>query len=233
MSTRKKILSLTVEECEALCQEHSSYSAAAASLGNSTYRTLLSAHMRKLGVDQWQMASKGRDRLGTLRGSKVEQLGKLSSEELRELVSGVSNWTFLLEKFDLTPRYLARLRNLLKEKGVSFTPAPSRTAGNAKWTEENIRRLEKEIFCKNSVVEGATLRGIVRRFNKIFKWFEYRCQLCGLGPEWNGKDLVLQIDHKNGDKYDHRFENLRYLCPNCHSQTETYGSKNRKRRKKS
>jgi hypothetical protein len=45
---------------------------------------------------------------------------------------------------------------------------------------------------------------------------------CGQGPEWNGKTLVLQLDHENGDCTDNRLENLRFLCPNCHSQTETF-----------
>jgi hypothetical protein len=50
------------------------------------------------------------------------------------------------------------------------------------------------------------------------------CSGCGLAPEWRHRKLVLQIDHRNGDPTDHRRENLRFLCPNCHSQTETFGS---------
>ena len=54
----------------------------------------------------------------------------------------------------------------------------------------------------------------------------YLCGICGLGPEWNGMVLVLQIDHINGDSTDSRLENLRFLCPNCHSQTETFAGRN-------
>lgn len=53
------------------------------------------------------------------------------------------------------------------------------------------------------------------------------CALCGQGPEWNGFPLTLQLDHINGINNDHRVENLRILCPNCHTQTETYAGRKR------
>lgn len=61
---------------------------------------------------------------------------------------------------------------------------------------------------------------------------DVRCQECGLS-EWRGKPLMPHIDHINGVRDDHRLENLRMLCPNCHSQTETYGGRNAKRRRRS
>lgn len=54
----------------------------------------------------------------------------------------------------------------------------------------------------------------------------YVCALCDIS-EWQGKTLSLQLDHINGVNNDHRRENIRLLCPNCHSQTPTWGSKNR------
>jgi 5-methylcytosine-specific restriction endonuclease McrA len=56
------------------------------------------------------------------------------------------------------------------------------------------------------------------------------CAECGLDGEWNGKPLVTQIDHINGDHRDDRPENLRYLCPNCHSQTDTFTGRNNRKR---
>lgn len=55
-----------------------------------------------------------------------------------------------------------------------------------------------------------------------------KCVECGIGPWWNYKKLELQLDHINGNNRDNRIENLRLLCPNCHSQTSTYAGKNRK-----
>ncbi|MFF6873848.1 HNH endonuclease signature motif containing protein [Streptomyces sp. NPDC012474] len=48
------------------------------------------------------------------------------------------------------------------------------------------------------------------------------CDECGIGDTWQGRRLVLEIDHVNGDRLDNRRENLRYLCPSCHSQTSTF-----------
>ncbi len=54
---------------------------------------------------------------------------------------------------------------------------------------------------------------------------ENKCYKCGLGTIWNGEKLSLQLEHINGISNDNRIENLEILCPNCHTQTKTYGSK--------
>lgn len=58
---------------------------------------------------------------------------------------------------------------------------------------------------------------------------EYKCCECGNTGEWNGNKLSLELDHINGDNKDNRLENLRIMCPNCHSQTPTFRNKNIKR----
>lgn len=58
-----------------------------------------------------------------------------------------------------------------------------------------------------------------------------RCSECGI-TEWLGEPLTVQIDHINGVNDDYRLENLRMLCPNCHSQTDTYGRSNSERRRR-
>lgn len=86
------------------------------------------------------------------------------------------------------------------------------------------RKINKEkLFCKNSKHNRNTLRRTIIQENLI----PYKCAICGL-TEWQGKTLSLELDHINGENNDNRLENLRFLCPNCHSQTDTYGSRNQK-----
>lgn len=55
--------------------------------------------------------------------------------------------------------------------------------------------------------------------------FVDKCNKCGIGPIWNDEKLVLQLNHINGKHNDNRIQNLEILCPNCHTQTPTWGSK--------
>jgi hypothetical protein len=54
---------------------------------------------------------------------------------------------------------------------------------------------------------------------------ERRCEECGI-DEWRGAPLSMTLHHVNGDPYDNRLENLRFLCPNCHSQTPNFSGRN-------
>lgn len=63
---------------------------------------------------------------------------------------------------------------------------------------------------------------------KLFKagLKENKCEKCGI-KEWNNLPIVCQLDHIDGNRNNHVLENLRILCPNCHSQTVTYRGKNK------
>ena len=54
-----------------------------------------------------------------------------------------------------------------------------------------------------------------------------KCSECGCASSWNGKPLTLELDHIDGDSMHNHKDNLRLLCPNCHSQTDTYRAKNK------
>jgi 5-methylcytosine-specific restriction endonuclease McrA len=79
-----------------------------------------------------------------------------------------------------------------------------------------------EILVENSTYKnGNSLKR--RLISEGYK--ENRCECCGI-DSWNGKEISLQLHHINGNHSDNRIENLQILCPNCHSQTETYAGKN-------
>ena len=54
---------------------------------------------------------------------------------------------------------------------------------------------------------------------------EEKCEICGI-EDWLGKRLAFELDHIDGNSNNHLLKNLRVVCPNCHSQTETYRAKN-------
>lgn len=58
---------------------------------------------------------------------------------------------------------------------------------------------------------------------------EYKCEKCKTGPVWMNEPITIHVDHIDGDWSNCRHENMRFLCPNCHSQTKTFGSKNKKK----
>lgn len=95
---------------------------------------------------------------------------------------------------------------------------------NVKKNSFGVEKHLSEILIENSpYIHSSNLK------NKLLKkgLLDYECSICGL-KEWNEKEIVLQLDHINGKSNDNRMENLRLLCPNCHSQTETYAGKKKK-----
>jgi hypothetical protein len=84
-----------------------------------------------------------------------------------------------------------------------------------------------KIPLKKILVKNSTYNNTVALKNRLIKegLLKNRCE-CGLESIWNGKPITLQLDHINGHYDDNRITNLRILCPNCHSQTETFAGKN-------
>lgn len=66
----------------------------------------------------------------------------------------------------------------------------------------------------------------------LFKTRGEICEICGQGNIWNGKPLMLQIDHIDGNSDNNKLDNVRVICAHCHSQTETYTGRNIKNTKR-
>lgn len=108
------------------------------------------------------------------------------------------------------------LKDELEEHGIDYTNLPIKTIFQKQPLEE--------ILVEDSNYDSSKLKK--RLIEAGLK--EERCEICGVGNEWNGKPLTLQIHHINGNHRDNRIDNLQILCPNCHSQTVNYkGRKNK------
>lgn len=86
------------------------------------------------------------------------------------------------------------------------------------------KRFEVEVLKENSSrLSSYKIKNLIFKF----KMKKEICEICGQLPEWKGKKLVLQLDHIDGDRWNNKLENLRIVCPNCHTQTENFVSKNK------
>lgn len=86
--------------------------------------------------------------------------------------------------------------------------------------ETNRKRLDDIISEKSFEELGKKVR---KRL--ILEEQEYRCNHCGI-TDWNNKPIVLELEHKDGNNKNNKRENLECICPNCHSQTDTFRGKN-------
>ena len=86
---------------------------------------------------------------------------------------------------------------------------------------------DSEVFIENSTYPRHRLKQRILESCMI----EYKCALCGIGPEWMGKPMPLILDHINGINNDNRSKNLRFVCSNCDSQLPTYKSRNKRKNK--
>ena len=82
----------------------------------------------------------------------------------------------------------------------------------------------EEVFVNGKEWSGQLLRKYIHHY----KLLEYKCSDtdCGI-TEWKNKDITLELDHISGERSDNRIGNLRWLCPNCHSQTPTFRGYNK------
>jgi hypothetical protein len=85
---------------------------------------------------------------------------------------------------------------------------------------------KSKYFIKNKGSRRGTIKTLILRYDII----PYQCKECKCSSLWNSKPLSLQLHHLNGDNDDNRIENLIFLCPNCHSQTENYAGKSTKKK---
>ncbi|MGW3497163.1 HNH endonuclease signature motif containing protein [Streptomyces sp. NPDC001020] len=92
------------------------------------------------------------------------------------------------------------------------------------------RRTPEELLVEQDPSQARRIRSDRLKRAMITLGVVERCALCGTEPAWRGRPLPLEVDHLDGDWRNNRPENLRLLCPNCHSSTDTYRGRNKGRR---
>lgn len=88
------------------------------------------------------------------------------------------------------------------------------------WSKNKIINKFEDIFCINNFSSGYVKKALL-----LLGIREYKCEICSIS-EWNEKSIILELDHINGDRKNNNLDNIRLLCPNCHSQTNTFRGKN-------
>lgn len=86
--------------------------------------------------------------------------------------------------------------------------------------------LRSHMFTPQFTENSITSRDVIKRCIIKNKLITYECKECKIIDKYNNKNIILHLDHINGIPNDNRLENLRFLCPNCHSQTTTYCGRN-------
>ena len=99
-------------------------------------------------------------------------------------------------------------------------------------TKKLLSNITKEALAKHRTTIPYELRTKYNRKLVLFREQDRKCARCGQGESWNGKLLVLQLEHIDGDNKNKSRSNEELLCPNCHSQTETYCKMTEEEKKK-
>lgn len=148
---------------------------------------------------------------------------KLSDEQFVELLKKSSTISEVLFKLGYTVKGNSWGYSQVKRRMDDLNLDYSIFKGKSAVTKTNkLNNVKKEDILKENCKHQRT---VLRRYVIKNNLIPYKCAICGC-TEWQGKTLSLELDHINGVNNDNRLENLRFLCPNCHSQTSTYGSRN-------
>lgn len=157
--------------------------------------------------------------------TKADYIRAISNTELQKIINISSSISDMLRFFKCSPQnkfYFDLLKERINNNNLdcSFLAVNKRNKYNYCY-KMDLDLANNTIFIKNS----NSNRSKVKRYVLYYKLIEYKCSECNNIGFFNNKILILDLDHINGDHNDNRLSNLRFLCPNCHSQQPTSNRK--------
>ncbi len=159
-------------------------------------------------------------------------LWSVSKEQLESIILKSSSYSEILRKLNIFSQgsNINTLKRRIEYENIDATHIKKGLNSNKgrKFGPNKNKIPNNKLFVENS----NTVRSVIRLRLMQESIIPYSCSDCGLLPTWNGKPISMVLDHINGVPNDNRLENLRFLCPNCNSQTETFAGRNIKRDKK-
>jgi hypothetical protein len=170
------------------------------------------------------------------KGGQVRSvIWKMPKQEFTELVKNSKTISEILEKgFGKTTSKSSGTHSTIKRRIVAENIDISHIplGRSHKKGIRNIKAtLPLEKCLKTVFIEKCTAykNQAVIRYIKLYNLLsEYKCAWCNNSGCWNNQQLILNLDHINGIRNDNRLFNLRWLCPNCHTQTPTYAGRKTK-----
>lgn len=163
-------------------------------------------------------------------------MSKYSKEELEKTIKESFSFSEVVRKIKKTKKVHGGMISFFKKKAEKYEIDFSHFKGKP-WNKGLVgapNKMTKEKFLKEYMGFNPLKKTCNTKFKNWifeFKILKNECQTCGSKNIWMNKILILQLDHIDGNSLNNQIENLRILCPNCHSQTITYAGKNNKKNK--